>query len=70
MESSIKIFEIHCKKENLVCNDVLYDMILKNLDKTYCKKCHSWIGERKISVCFFKNDVYCFYCRHKQLYSK
>ncbi len=70
MESPIKIFELYSKKNNLICDDVFNDIIMKYLDKKYCKKCHLWIGEHKISVCFLKNCAYCFYCRHKNIYPK
>ena len=70
MESPIKIFELYSKKHNLLCDDVFYDIIIKYLDKSYCKKCHLWIGERKIKVCFFSDCAYCFYCRHRNMCPK
>ena len=70
MESPIKILELYLRKYNLICDDVFYDIIMKNLEKKYCHKCHSWIGDYKINVCFFNNCAYCFYCRHKNMYPK
>ena len=68
--SGIQTFQLICRQHNLVCDDVLFDYILKILRKAYCKKCYSWIGEKKIKACFFETSALCFYCYHKSKYPK
>jgi len=70
MESPIQIFKRYTQKNDLICDDVFYGIIMKYLEKTYCQKCYKWIGENKINVCFLNSGTYCFYCRHKSIYPK
>lgn len=70
MVSSIQLFALHSRKQNLICDDVFYGIVMKYLEKKYCIKCHKWIGKHKVNVCFVNNCTYCFYCRHRNICPK
>lgn len=66
--SSIETFKLVCLRNNYLCTDVLYYVILRQIEKCYCRACEKWIGETCVNACFFNTHVLCFYCYHRKKY--